>query len=160
MIAQVVSLGYLKQVGGNRPVLRLTPQGQAALKARASIPLRLPRTVQPQAIAAKQAEREAGSTYALSAQMLGEGLTPGQIAARRSLSEDTIYNHLARFIVDGSVELEQVVSGDVAARVQAAIVKAGSVERLAPLKMALPSSISYGEIRCVVEAWKRAHAGD
>jgi len=158
MIGQVVSLGYLKQVGGNRPVLRLTPQGQAALTARASIPVSLPRTVRPEAIAARQAERAAGSTYALSAQMLAEGLTPRQIAARRSLSEDTVYSHLARFIADGSLQLGQVVAADVVERVRAAIAGAGSADRLAPLKMALPSSISYGEIRCVAEAWKREQA--
>lgn len=162
MIDQMLSLGYLKQVGGNRPVLRLTRQGLAALKARAPIPLRLPRSVPQETVALKRAEREAGSTYALSLQMLTDGLTPAQIAARRVLSPDTIYNHLARYIADGTVHLDHVVSADVAATVRAAIDKAGGAERLAPLKMALPTTISYGEIRCVAEAWKREQraAGD
>ena len=46
---------------------------------------------------------------------------------------------------------------DVTQRVRQAIAAAGSADRLAPLKGILPTSISYGEIRCVAEAWKREH---
>jgi ATP-dependent DNA helicase RecQ len=155
LINQMIDMKYLKVIGGEQPVLRLTPQGQAALKAHASIPLQLPRPVQQQKIVAKKAERAAGSTYALTAQMLAQGLTPQQIAAQRVLSLDTIYNHLAREIAEGSVPVERVVSADVIEKVRAVIVQAGSVSYLAPLKMSLPPAITYGEIRCVVEAWKR-----
>lgn len=46
-IDQLVAQGYLKVIGGRLPVLRLTPEGEAAIKARAAIPLLLPR--QPRA---------------------------------------------------------------------------------------------------------------
>jgi ATP-dependent DNA helicase RecQ len=37
----LIAQGYLKVIGGSRPVLRLTPKGEAAIKARAAIPLRI-----------------------------------------------------------------------------------------------------------------------
>jgi len=158
LIDQLVRLRYLKVIGGELPVLHLTLQGEAALRARAGIPLHLPRAVSPQAIALKRAEREAGGTVALTGELLACGLAPAEIAARRGLSEGTIYTHLARLISAGEVELEMIVAAGVAARVRAAIAQVGSTAALSPLKAALPEEISYGQIRCVLEAWKREQA--
>jgi len=155
LIEQLIAQGYIKVIGGERPVLRLTPQGEAALKARASIPLRLPRGVSAEAIARKQAEREAGGTVALTVQMLAQGLTPAEIAAQRGLKESTIYGHLARLIGNGVVPLSAVVPEAVVARVRAAIAQVGNVSALTSIKACLPDDISYGQIRCVVEAWRR-----
>jgi hypothetical protein len=41
--------------------------------------------------------------------------------------------------------------------VREAIARVGSADRLAPLRAILPPSISYGQIRCVAEDWKRGH---
>ncbi|MBI4758365.1 MAG: helix-turn-helix domain-containing protein, partial [Chloroflexi bacterium] len=156
-IGQLIASGYFKVIGGNRPVLRLTPQGQAALRARASIPLRLSRTVRPEAVARKQAEREVGGTVALTAQMFAQGLTLAQIATQRELSQDTIYSHLARLIGGGKLPLSAVVAEEVVAQVRSAIAQVGDISALAPIKALLPDSISYSQIRCVVEAWRREH---
>jgi ATP-dependent DNA helicase RecQ len=155
LIGQLITQGYLKVVGGELPVLRLTPQGEVALKARASIPLHLPRGVSPEAVARKQAEREAGGTVALTAQMFAQGLTPAEIAAQRGLSEGTIYSHLARLIGEGAMSLSAVAPQAIAAQVRAAIAQVGDVSALAPIKACLPDDISYGQIRCVVEAWRQ-----
>ncbi|MCA9930131.1 MAG: RecQ family ATP-dependent DNA helicase [Anaerolineales bacterium] len=42
LINQVVAAGYLKTVGGDYPILKLTPKGETTLANRASIPLKLP----------------------------------------------------------------------------------------------------------------------
>jgi ATP-dependent DNA helicase RecQ len=155
LIGQLLMQGYLKVVGGELPVLRLTPQGEAALKARAAITLHLPRGVSPEAVARRQTEREAGGTVALTAQMFAQGLTPAEIVTQRGLSEGTIYSHLARLIGEGAVSLSAVVPQAIAAQVRAAIAQVGDVSALAPIKARLPDDISYGQIRCVVEAWRR-----
>ena len=155
LIGQLITQGYLKVIGGNRPVLRLTPRGEASLKARASMPLRLPRAVQQATVARKQAEREAGGTVALTAQMFAQGLTPAQIATQRGLSENTIYAHLARPISQGGLLLSAVIPEVIETQVRAAIIQVGGVSALAPIKARLPETISYGQIRCVVEVWKR-----
>jgi ATP-dependent DNA helicase RecQ len=157
LIGQVIGLGLLKHVGGNRPVLRLTPQGQAALKARSAVPLNLPRPIDKKQVEHKRAQREAGGTVELTAQMFAQGLSPAQIAGQRMLSEETIYNHLAQKIALGTIALERVIPAGVITQVQETIARVGIIDRLAPLKAELPESISYSEIRCVVEAWKKEH---
>jgi ATP-dependent DNA helicase RecQ len=150
LIGQLTTQGYLKVIGGDRPVLRLTPRGQAALQARAAIPLRLPRPSEE--IAQKQAEHAAGSTVNYTRQLLDEGLSPAEIAQRRGLVESTIYSHLAQLIADEAVPLSAVVPEDIVGQVRAAIAQVGDVSTLSPIKASLPDDISYGQIRCVVEA--------
>ena len=154
LVQQLVKRGYLKTVGAEQPVLRLTPRGESALKARASIPLDLPRAVSAQAITRKQAERDAGGTVELTAQVFAQGLGPAEIAAQRGLTERTIYDHLARLIGQGRIELSDVVPEDTARQVRRAIEKAGGVSSLSALKAGLPDDISYEQIRCVVEDWR------
>ncbi|MBN1891083.1 MAG: RecQ family ATP-dependent DNA helicase [Thermoflexales bacterium] len=80
-VDQLIEAGYLKVVGGEHPVVRLTPRGEQAIKTRQAVPLRLSRPIRPQITARKQAERQAGGTLALSGQLLASGLSPAQIAA-------------------------------------------------------------------------------
>ncbi|MBI3734561.1 MAG: RecQ family ATP-dependent DNA helicase [Chloroflexi bacterium] len=154
LVEQLLMAGYLKQTGGGRPTLRLSPRGEAALKARAAITVDL-RVVQPAAAQRSKAKQQAGGTVALTGQMLARGLTPEQIAAERALTVYTIYSHLAQLIADQQVELDAVVPRDTQEQIRAAIEKAGSAAYLSPIKALLPEEISYEVIRCVVEAWKR-----
>lgn len=158
LIDQLVRAHYLKPVGGEMPVLRLSPRGTAALQAHAAIPLRLPHAPDAQAAQRKRAKREAGGTVPLTAQLFAQGLAPADIAARRGLTVDTIFNHLAQLIAAGELPLPAVVPEAVAGAVQAAIRQVGDAAYLAPLKACLPAGISYGEIRCVAAAWKRENA--
>ncbi len=150
LIDQLLRGGFLKVVGGEMPVLKLTPKAEAALRERAAIPLRLPREVDPQKVAIKQAEREAGGTVALTSQLAGQGLTPAEIASRRGLSENTILGHLAELIADGVVPLAAAVPDEVVAQIEAAIAQVGATTQLTPIKQLLPETISFGQIRCVV----------
>ncbi len=155
LILQLIRQGYLKVIGGEQPLLRLTPKGEEALAARAAIPLHLPRTVDPQAVARKQAEREAGGTVGFTRRLTAQGLAPAEIAAERGLSLETIYNHLAQLIGEGALSLSVAVPEAVVAQVRAAIERVGDTAYLAPVKACLPPDISYGQIRCVVSAWRR-----
>jgi ATP-dependent DNA helicase RecQ len=152
LIGQLIDAGHLKQVGSDRPTLKLTPRGEAALNAHAAIRVDL-RSVQPGAALRAKAEREAGGTVALTGQLLARSLSPEQIAAERGLTVSTIYSHLARLISEGQAQLDAVVPTDVQTRIRAAIEAVGSVEYLAPIKARLPEEIDYGVIRCVANAW-------
>jgi ATP-dependent DNA helicase RecQ len=147
LIGQLITQGYLKVIGGDRPVLRLTPRGQAALLARAAIPLHLPRTAEE--IAQKQALQAAGGTVYYTHQLLEEGLSPAEIAQRRGLVESTIYSHLAQLIAEGAVPLARLVPEEVRQQVLAAAAQA-STPGLSAIKMLLPDDVSYGVIRCVL----------
>jgi len=155
MVDQLLEMRCLKVIGGEYPVLRLTPQGEAAIRDKTVIPMKLPRQVAKQAIERKKAERQAGGTLEYTAHLLSEGLSVEQIAVQRGLSPNTIYSHAAKLITAGRVTIEIVVSEDERQMIEAAIRKVGSMEYLTPIKALLPDEIDYGVIRCVVEGWKR-----
>jgi hypothetical protein len=155
IIDQLIEMKYLKTIGGEYPVLRLTPAGEEAIKNKITISLNLPRHISKPAIENKMAERQAGGTVEYTAELLATGLDVEQVAARRGLSPVTIYNHAAKLIMAGRITVDAVVPKDMQREVEAAIHKAGSVEYLYPIKILLPDDIGYEVIRCVVEGWKR-----
>lgn len=158
IIEQLLEKRYLKVIGGKYPVLCLTPQGEAVIRNKLAIPLILPRQTSNQGIESEKARRQAGGTLQYTEQLLSEGLSVEQIAARRGLSPATIYSHAAKLIMAGRVTIEDVVSEDVREKIETAIRQAGTVEYLYPIKALLPNEIDYSVLRCVVEAWKREKA--
>lgn len=157
LIQQLQDAGYLKQVGADRPMLKLTPRGEHALKTRAAIAVNVS-SITPAVQARVKAEREAGGTLQLTEQMLAQGRTPEQIAAERGLTTGTIYSHLAQLIAEGRVNVNAVVAPTLQAQIRAIIEQVGSVQYIAPIKARLPVEVDYNVIRCVVNAWKREHA--
>ncbi len=156
LIGQLIDAGYLKQVGSRLPTLKLSSKGELALASRAAIQVNL-RPVQPAAAQRLAAQKEAGSTVALTGQLLARGLSPEQIAAERGLTVYTIYSHLARLITDRKILIDAVVPAEAQQQVRAVINSLGTVERLSEIKIRLPESIDYGVIRCVANAWLLEH---
>ncbi|MGQ0603325.1 MAG: RecQ family ATP-dependent DNA helicase [Anaerolineales bacterium] len=156
LIAQLLDSGYVKQVGSDRPTLRLSPRGESALKTRTAIKVDL-RPVRAGATQREKAKRDAGGTVALTGQLLARGLSPEQIAAERGVTLSTVYSHLAQLIAAGRVDINRVVPASVQKHIHAAIERVGPVGQLAPLKALVPDNIDYNQIRCVVEAWKLKH---
>ena len=154
MVDQLCRAGYLKMVGGDRPVMRLTPLGLRAIEAKAHVPLDLPHPPSSVRVERRRREREAGGTIELTGRMFEQGMTPEAIAAERGLSRSTILGHLAVLIGDGKAPLSAVVSADMVSQVFEAIRRSGQVAKLAPIKQHLPDSIPWDEIRCAVEGWK------
>lgn len=153
LIVQLIESGYVKQVGSERPTLKLTPRGETALQTKAAIRVDL-RHIAPSETQRAKTAKEGGGTIGLTAQLLARGLTPEQISAERSLTIGTIYSHLAQLIVQGQVDVNAVVTADVQQQIRAVIEQVGSAGYLAPIKALLPQDFDYGIIRCVVEAWK------
>jgi ATP-dependent DNA helicase RecQ len=158
VIVQLVDKGHIQWTGGNRPTLMLSARGQAALKARAAIQVNLSAPALAAAPIARPrlAKTQASGTVLLSGSLLANGLTPAQIAAKRGLTETTVFEHLADLIGRGQVELNAVVPAAIQERVRAEIEAVGSVTFLAPIKARLPDDISYGVIRCVVNDWTKS----
>ncbi|MDI6768058.1 MAG: RecQ family ATP-dependent DNA helicase [Anaerolineales bacterium] len=150
LIGQLIEMGYIKVIGGEYPILSLTPRGENAVQQKESIAVRPPRSLKTSEVLKAKAKLEAGGTVEYTAKLFAEGLKPEQIARERGLAIGTIYTHCAQLIANGSLELSQVVSREVQTQIESAIQKVGSVEALAPIKMLLPDWIDYGVIRCVV----------
>lgn len=154
LIDQLMETGYLKQTGGAYPTLALTPTGEIALETRAAIAVSL-RPVATERVRRDDSAYTSAGTVTVTAELLAAGQSPEQIAAERGLTVSTIYSHLAALIAAGKVALDQVIPTDRQALIVTAIEKVGSAETLSPIKLHLPEEISYGEIRCVAEDWKR-----
>ncbi len=158
LLADLSRKGYLKTIGGDYPVLQLTPRGETAVRLKEAIPLRLPRPLDPLAGQRKQAAREAGGTLAYTRQLYNAGKLPEEIAAERGLALSTIYLHLARLIAEGQVEAGRLAPPEVRAKVTQAIEQTGS-QNAGTLFAHLQESVHYNLIQCILEDWKRAHPG-
>jgi ATP-dependent DNA helicase RecQ len=102
--------------------------------------------------ASSQKGEEKGDSVTETYELLAQGMSVREAAAKRGLTSNTIYHHAAQLIGTGQIELRKLISEPVERQVRRAIDSAGALDRLAPIKALLPASIDYGEIRCVVAA--------
>jgi hypothetical protein len=88
-------------------------------------------------------------TRQVSLQLFQNGLTIPQIAARRGLAMATIEGHLAHYVSNGELKIDQFVS---AAKLQAIEEKISGMrgKPLKKIKAALDDNWSYGEIKMVL----------
>ena len=152
---KLVEQGYLKVIGGEYPVLNLTPKGETALKQKETIVLNLPENFPTEKVERKQAQIEAGGTVEYTAALFSKGKTPQQIAQERGLSPITIYVHLAALIAQSKLTVEQVVPAENIAKITDAIRQVGSTQDLSPIKEILPDETDYNFIRCVVASLQK-----
>ena len=95
LIGQLIEMGYIKIIGGEYPILSLTPRGENAIKQKETIPLKLPKSLGATEIKRAKAKLEAGGTVEYTAKLFADGLQPEQIACARGFALTTIYGHLA-----------------------------------------------------------------
>jgi superfamily II DNA helicase RecQ len=151
LIDSLISARYLQQSRSELPVLTLTETGQSAVQARAALPISEPApSGDNNRPGRRQSNSDRASTVLTTLTLLEQGLSPAEIARQRQLTEQTIYGHLVRLIGDGSVELHQVTNPATEARVLEAVKSVGGTDRLTPIKAALPETISFDEIKCVL----------
>jgi len=87
-----------------------------------------------------------------------EGLAPSEIAEQRGLTETTIWIHLADLIAAGRIDVDELVLPEVRRQIEAAADRTGATF-LRPIKEALPETVTFHEIRCVLAARRRHAAG-
>ena len=150
MISEMVSLGYLKVIGGEYPVLSLTPKGETAIEQESSIKLKKPIYASTHYTEKKKALIKASGTVEFTRQLVEEGLMPEQIAQQRGLTTITIYGHCAKLIEAGKLDVGKVIPRDKREMIEKAIQKAGLTQYLWPIKDLLPEEITFDMIRCVV----------
>ncbi|MDE3088627.1 MAG: RecQ family ATP-dependent DNA helicase [Chloroflexota bacterium] len=155
LVLELIQKRYVKIIGGEYPVVTLTPLGANALKTRAAIVLNVPSVTR--SLEAAHAEKKLG-TVEFTRQLLERGLSPAAIAQARNLTLGTIYEHLGQSIEQGRVSIDAVISRDLQAQIRAAMSQADA-SGLTAVKMLLPESISYGELRCVRAAIEREQKG-
>jgi ATP-dependent DNA helicase RecQ len=152
LIEQLVEMKYIKVIGGEYPILALTPRGEHAIQQKESITLKLPKSLQSSEIKKAKAKLEAGGTVEYTLQLLDRGLTIDKIARERGLTTITIYNHCAKLIEAGKLDVNAVIPKDVQEKIGKAIQKAEPTQFLSSIKSRLPEEITFEMIRCVVAA--------
>lgn len=90
-----------------------------------------------------------GSTRTISFDLFKQGKTIAEIAGVRKLTPSTIESHLAFFVQEGRLDINDLVSADKVSRITEIVQQHGQFP-IFPLKEALGESVSYGEIRAVI----------
>ena len=163
----LVAAGCLSVAGGTYPTIALTHAGGEVMRERASVRLALPvptvsdaradasSSASPSSRAAATAHAKPSTvdeTYALYEQ----GLTIEEIGTQRGITEMTVEKHLADCILEGRpFDVSLHVPAEDRALVAEAATRLG-MERLKPLRDALPRHINYRMIRFVVADLQRA----
>lgn len=101
----------------------------------------------------------ASDTVSESLALFRLGYSVAQVANQRRLSEDTIYNHMAKGLEAGLVELDEVLSLSSVeiGEIEAVLLSLPEAQRNAmkPVYEALDGGYSYGVLRCVRAALQR-----
>ncbi len=92
-----------------------------------------------------------------SLKLFREGKSPVEIAAIRTLGVSTIETHLAHFILDGTLGVDDLVPKEKISPIKKAIEEHGSLS-LKGLKDTLGEHTSYGEIRAVLNSMQKLKA--
>lgn len=163
MVDQLLTEGYLKPIGGEYPVLALTPRGQQALEQNLPVPLRLPRGLDKPGKAlldtkgrppVPQEVSQLSETLQETYRLYAAGYDLPAIAQARGLTEGTVGAHLATLIGAGLARLEDFVSPERQARIRAALERS-DWNTLRQVKEALGEEFSYTDIRMVIEDLRR-----
>jgi ATP-dependent DNA helicase RecQ len=163
-INALIVAGCVSQSGGAYPTVSLTALGREVMHDRARVELDL------ESVEADTSEdyealadvKPRSETHEQTYELYQQGLGVDEIAAQRSLKPLTIEQHLAELIEQGrEVRIEDFVN-DVERALIVSAAQAHGLEKLRPLKDALPESIGYREIRLVVAAlrWQQSQAAE
>lgn len=145
-IEQMIGKGFLqikivRDYAYSYPIIELTENGKKALENNADIELNIIKEVKPLKL---------GDSERTTLEMLKAEKNAVEIASARSLAISTVYTHFYRLIVFGQISCFDIVSRDAIEKIKEVYNKFAYSPTLKELKEALPPSISYGEIRCVI----------
>lgn len=153
-INALIVAGCVKQSGGAYPTVSLLPLGKEVMHDRARVELDL------EGVEADTSEdfdavadaKPRSETHEQTYELYKSGLNIAEIAAQRNLKPLTIEQHLAELLEQGrEVRVDDFVSEVDRALIESAAREHG-LEKLRPIKDAVPESIGYTEIRFVVAA--------
>jgi uncharacterized protein YpbB len=98
-------------------------------------------------------KKQKGNSQQASLELLKAGKTIEEIATERGMAVSTIEGHLAHFIGTGELTIEQFVPSEKVSIISDYFIKNNSIS-LGPAKTALGNSVSYAELRFVLNHLK------
>ena len=92
-------------------------------------------------------------TKAESFKLYRDGLSVDEIAKERNLTTQTIEGHLAHYVEQGEIDIEELVSREKLLLIEP-VIKDFTGGSITPVKEKLGNSISFGEIKLTI-AWNQ-----
>ena len=83
------------------------------------------------------------------------GLPPEAIAERRGLATSTILGHLAAFVADGAVGIDEIVPAPMATRIREGMALLGSEANPTALWFLMPPEVDYGHLLAIAAHLRR-----
>lgn len=98
--------------------------------------------------------KQVGETYLITLELFKEGKTPEEIAEERSMAVGTIESHLARFIENGELKLQELMPHEKTEAIRTVIEMVKS-SKLTDIMAKLGDEFTYGEIKWVLAERKQ-----
>ena len=110
--------------------------------------LKTPKTARKSATKPQKEKKE--DTKVTSFKLYKQGKTVKEIAKERDLNQQTIVRHLAHYVANGMISVDELVPSGRADSIREIISGQGSVKSLSAIKEACPSDITYQDIVLVI----------
>lgn len=123
------------------PVLELTEAGKKVLDEKMKVELQIIKEQKPVKV---------GESEMTTFELFSEGKNIEEIAKERNLAVSSIYDHMHHLVVNGYLSSKEFISEDKINQILEAKKKFPNAAKLKELKQALPESVSYNEIKCVL----------
>ena len=98
----------------------------------------------------KEKKEPKPKTHEVTLQMLQSGKSLEQIARERALTLGTIYNHLMKYVKEGTLSIDHLVSRPHQEAISRVIRRVGAESGLQAIKSLCPPQVSYEEIRAML----------
>jgi superfamily II DNA helicase RecQ len=151
IIQDLVARGYLLKTPGMYPVLKITEIGQKILHGFEKV--MLSRTKEKkfklEKYERKQPMEHNSETKQQTLKLFFDGYAIEKIALLRGLSQATIEGHMAFYVQQGKISIEQLMDAEKISAIQKVIERLG-VKGLTPIVEALGEKYTYAEIRYVI----------
>lgn len=100
--------------------------------------------------AARPKKEKKEDTKVTSFKLYKQGKTVKEIAKERDLNQQTIVRHLAHYVANGMISVDELVPSSRAESIREAVSGMGSVKSLSAIKDACPSDVTYQDIVLVI----------
>ena len=134
----------------------LRTRQKAIYEASGFVPKELKTSSLPKKSKAEKPKKE--DTRLTTFKLYKQGMTIKQIAKERDLHTRTIHSHLAHYVANGMLPVEDFVSAGNIEGISAAISEVGTLNGLAAIKKACPDDITYEDIIMVVASMEASSA--
>lgn len=109
-----------------------------------------------------QKKKAKGETFELTRRLFNEGMTVSEIADVRSMTENTIESHLAKWLASGDIDISKLMSAGRLKKILPYVEEMDKAEqlRLTEIKNFIPFETTFSELKFVLAHYQRSRKGE